>query len=418
MHYLHKSKVSRWGWGLGLSFGLYLLLNIALPYLLVQLLSWGVVRQGRRGRAGQPDQLALTFDDGPDPRYTPQVLQLLKKYNAKATFFLLTAQAEAQPALVNQIIDEGHEIGAHAVRHLHSWRRWPLDAYCDTVQSVSQLRAKTGQPVRLHRPPHGSYTLATILGQRAIAATGAQWSVNGNEWQKQLTANDCLEHILFEVQAGAVVVLHDAGDYAPKTLSLLEPLLVTLQQRGYQLTTLSDLDGAEPLRPQGWPRRLLVSLDRQFDRWYGVVPAANQRNNICRLKKMPFPQPTQQLASGEVIAEGAPVLEMHVNNALLIDLGNKAAVRRAQKDCRAVADWLRHPENTEVQAVFCLSSIGALMRLLRFEDYLLPENGQTRRLQLWTRVLRWGYSGSQALQAAPQLSLSIISRAEFLRLYG
>lgn len=387
---------------------------IGLPYLLVQLLSFGIVREGRRGSAKRGDEVALTFDDGPDPSSTPQILDILREHDAKATFFLLADKAEQHPELVQRLIDEGHEIGAHAVRHVHSWQRLPWDAYQDTVQSVKRLRQQTGQPVRFHRPPHGSYTLATLLGQRAAQVIGAQWTVNGNEWQPQMTPAMCLKHILFEVVAGSVVVLHDAGPYAHKTAELLPPLLEELESRGYRFQTLSHLEDATPISAQTWPRRFLISLDRFFDRVSGIRPAGEERNNMFRIARVPFPQEDQQLSTGICIRTGESALEFHVNNARFIDLGNRAAVRRARVDFAAVAEFIKRPENADIKAVFCLSAVGPLLRLLKFEDYLITDARQVKRLQLWARVLRWGYSGSEA---PPQVSLSILDRQTFLEIY-
>ncbi|WP_318010889.1 polysaccharide deacetylase family protein [Deinococcus multiflagellatus] len=217
--------------------GALLLGYIGLPYLLVQRLNLGVLREG----PPRPGQLALTFDDGPDPQTTPAVLDALKAAGMHATFFVLAPHAEAHPALVRRLLAEGHEVQAHAARHLHAWVRSPWSAFLDPGEAARRIAAVTGQPVTLHRPPHGAYTLATILGQRTAGLRGAHWSVEGGDWQKGATPQGTVQALLPRLRPGAVVVLHDAGPGARVTVPMLPDLLRAMQQRGLRSVTLKEL---------------------------------------------------------------------------------------------------------------------------------------------------------------------------------
>ncbi|WP_369411411.1 polysaccharide deacetylase family protein [Deinococcus betulae] len=219
------------GWGLTA-----LLAYIGLPYLLVQRLNLGLLREG----PPQGNTLALTFDDGPDPQTTPAVLDALKAAGMHATFFVLAPLAEAHPDLIRRALAEGHEVQAHAVQHVHAWVRSPWSAFLEPGQAARRIAAMTGQPVTLHRPPHGAYTLATILGQRLANLRGAHWSVEGGDWHTGATPETTLAALLPRLSPGAVVVLHDAGPGAKVTVPMLPALLEAMQAQGLRSVTLRE----------------------------------------------------------------------------------------------------------------------------------------------------------------------------------
>src|SRR5207302_709909 len=106
--------------------------------------------------AGGPHQVALTFDDGPDPKWTPQVLDILKAYNVKAAFFLVGANAEEYPALVRRIVAEGHEIGNHTYYHPNLALCWPEHVRVELNATELLLETITGRSTTLFRPPYAA----------------------------------------------------------------------------------------------------------------------------------------------------------------------------------------------------------------------------------------------------------------------
>ncbi|GGJ86570.1 polysaccharide deacetylase family protein [Deinococcus aquiradiocola] len=220
---------------------------IGVPYLLVQWRNLGLVRHGHGGTR----TLALTFDDGPDPASTPAVLDALKAAGVHATFFVLTPAAHAHPDLTARILAEGHQLELHAVTHRHAWTRRPWRAYLDPLRGAAQLAALTGRRPRYHRPPHGAYTLATLLGQRRARLRGAHWSVEAHDWHPDFTPQDVHDRVLAQATPGAVIVMHDAGPGARNTVPALPGLLAALQAAGYALHTLDTLPGLRPLGLRG-----------------------------------------------------------------------------------------------------------------------------------------------------------------------
>ncbi|MFC4454339.1 polysaccharide deacetylase family protein [Deinococcus sonorensis] len=385
---------------------------VLLPYLLVQRLGLGLIREGRQRRR----ELALTFDDGPDPLSTPQVLDALKAAGARATFFVLLPRARAHPELLERIRQEGHQLEPHATLHRHAWLRTPWGAFLEPQRAARQLQQLTGQPPTVYRPPHGAYTLATVLGLRRARLPGAHWSVEGRDWHPASTPDGVRARLLRLIHPGAVVVLHDAGPGARVTLPMLPGLLARLTDRGYRLVPLSVLEGATPLTPAGLPRRLIRLLDRLYDRLGRVRRVADRHDTLVRAALVPFPLPDVALPDGGVLRRGDPVIEFHVNNPLMVDLGVRQTMRQAPQDLRWLAhDLLQDPEWRSARAVFCISALSPLLAQLGFATLPLPP-GSERRLSRWAAVLRRAY-GSPVLRT-PQPRVSLLSLPAFLERYG
>ncbi|KPD00021.1 Peptidoglycan-N-acetylmuramic acid deacetylase PdaC [Geobacillus sp. BCO2] len=115
------------------------------------------VRLFREGTAS--DCLALTFDDGPDPYYTPKLLDLLKKYGVKATFFVVGRKVERYPDIVRRMAEEGHEIGIHNYRHISNWLLPPLWLDWGVRRAAKAIERATGKQPMYYRPPWGILTL-------------------------------------------------------------------------------------------------------------------------------------------------------------------------------------------------------------------------------------------------------------------
>ncbi|MFK7600591.1 polysaccharide deacetylase family protein [Deinococcus sp. SM5_A1] len=384
---------------------------LILPALAVQFANVGLLREGSRGRR----ELALTFDDGPDPATTPAVLDALRDAGAQSTFFVLAGRAEAHPQLIARTLAEGHEVAAHAEKHLHAWIRTPWGGFLDVLRAVRRLGAVTGQPVRYHRPPHGAYTLATVLGQRAAGVRGVHWSVEGQDWHASLTPEGLRDRLLLRAGPGSIVVLHDAGPGAASTVPMLPGLLRELKVRGYAFKTVSGLEGTTPVDSAALRRRAFIAVDHLFDCLGRIQPTAGRADNLFRTGYSAFPLRGVTLADGTAVPKGAPCAEFHVNNPLMVDMGLRRSVRQARVDFRAVArDIQTRPDLSGARYIYCLSALSPLLSTLGFGTYDLPP-AHTRRLQRWAGILRRAY-GSPA--GVPEPKLSILSRVAFLAQYG
>jgi peptidoglycan/xylan/chitin deacetylase (PgdA/CDA1 family) len=179
--------------------------------------------------------VALTFDDGPHANYTPQVLQLLAKYEMKATFFCIGKNVEAHPELAQQIINEGHSLGNHSYTH-SPWIDWNFAAdwkkEIDTTDQI--LQSITGLPTHLFRPPYGVTTphLAhALLPSRQLIG----WTVRSFDTTKQ-PAQRIVHRIQKKLRPGHILLLHDTHE---RIIPILEQLLPYIQQKGWKSIALT-----------------------------------------------------------------------------------------------------------------------------------------------------------------------------------
>jgi peptidoglycan/xylan/chitin deacetylase (PgdA/CDA1 family) len=157
---------------------------------------------------------ALTFDDGPDEHHTPRILEVLSRYNATATFFVLAQRADKHREVLMAIRDAGHEIGLHGDDHS------PLVG-CSTRRKIEliwggkrRLEATLGQPVRLFRPPYGWQDVRAFLIARMAGLDVFGWTAEGGDWL-DITTEEVVQRALAPLAPGSILLLHDRCEPLP-----------------------------------------------------------------------------------------------------------------------------------------------------------------------------------------------------------
>ncbi|MER5730249.1 bifunctional polysaccharide deacetylase/glycosyltransferase family 2 protein [Streptomyces sp. NPDC002138] len=215
----------------------------------------------------RPGTVALTFDDGPDPAWTPQILRVLAAKRVPATFFVVGRHVAEHPELVRAQIAEGHEVGLHTFTHadLATAPVWQLRL--ELAASRAALAGATGTSTTLLRPPYSSMPDAVDNRDwRASLRTGALGYLtvlsthDGLDWEVR-DAEDIVRGAAPRDGRGAVVLLHDGGGDRSRTVAALGQLIDGLKARGYRFTTLTE---SVSLPPQTAPVTPL-------DRWYGAA---------------------------------------------------------------------------------------------------------------------------------------------------
>jgi len=187
--------------------------------------------------------LYLTFDDGPSSRYTPQLLDLLKEYQIKASFFTVAQSAADNPELIARMKAEGHLIGIHSVRHQNALFRGGHFTYRDLNQSVRTL-AHLGCHVHYYRPPWGHLNLFTLYFLHRMNLHLVFWDVMAEDWEGDTTSGAIYDKILSRIYPGAMICLHDGrgGNEAPgRTLEALKKALPELLESGYEFRTVDTI---------------------------------------------------------------------------------------------------------------------------------------------------------------------------------
>jgi len=192
-----------------------------------------------RGEKHLPE-IALTFDDGPDPYYTPQVLDILEQYGVNATFFCLGRQVVAYPNIVKQAYKAGHVIGNHTWTH-------PDLAVLSAAEILSQLNCTshaiqeiTGVRPAFFRPPYGVFNKQALMQASHLGITLVMWNLDTDDW-----ANPRVSFItrrVFERACnGAVILMHDGEGNRSQTVKALPFIIEGLQARNFQFVTIQQM---------------------------------------------------------------------------------------------------------------------------------------------------------------------------------
>ena len=206
-----------------------------LPHLATPACTWRGPRAHRH--------VALTFDDGPDPEWTPRVLDLLAAAGVHATFFLIGERAARAPAVVKRIAAEGHELANHSWSHPNLWFCGPRTTTEQVRRAHDTIGEITGTPPRLFRPPWGMVNAAMFSAVRKAGERCIFWSIQP-EGQRPTPADQQVTYVLRRAHPGAIIDLHDAEGtrQAPKRLlEALPPMIQGLRTQGYALSTVTDL---------------------------------------------------------------------------------------------------------------------------------------------------------------------------------
>lgn len=192
-----------------------------------------------------PPRIALTFDDGPHPRYTKDILEILAEYGVSATFFVVGENAEYYPELVQAEIDGGHEVGNHTYSHKRPSRQTAA-ALCADITACSRTLANiTNTPVHLFRPPEGvcSDEVKCICSENGLSIV--LWSIDTRDWAHTEPSAICA-NVCANVKDGSIILMHDFIGKNSPTPAALRQMIPMLLGLGYELVTVSQLlEGAE-----------------------------------------------------------------------------------------------------------------------------------------------------------------------------
>ena len=194
--------------------------------------------------------IALTFDDGPSPNPTPQILDILKEKNIKATFFMIGQNLKNFPQIGKQVVADGHAIGNHTWHH---WNR-PMNEFTaarEINDTAALLYKTTGVKTSLFRPPNGFLSNGLAAYARKQDDVVILWSIDSGDWRKRgVSVEGLVNHVLQKAKPGAIVLMHDgsgistvglASSLGSLTVDALPKMIDELKKQGYEFVSVPEL---------------------------------------------------------------------------------------------------------------------------------------------------------------------------------
>jgi peptidoglycan/xylan/chitin deacetylase (PgdA/CDA1 family) len=190
----------------------------------------------------QEKVVALTYDDGPYPPYTNQLLDIFDRYQAKATFFEIGRNIEKHPEILPMIVARGHELANHSYSHKDMMFK-PREFLVSEIEKTDKLLQEFGgkQNHISFRPPWGRrfVVLSYLLWQKHKKLI--MWDVDSQDYEPTHTAENIANRVIDNVRSGSIVVMHDGGGDRSKTVAATEAIVKNLQSQGYAFKTVSEL---------------------------------------------------------------------------------------------------------------------------------------------------------------------------------
>ncbi len=177
--------------------------------------------------------LYLTFDDGPIPGVTEEILQILDDFKVQATFFCIGENVKQNPAIYKRIIDENHAVGNHTYNHLNGWKS-EHDQYVNDVKDCAELVSST-----LFRPPYGRIGFQQIQDLKKHYKI-IMWDVLSGDFDTEIDAEKCIKNVLDNVSSGSIIVFHDSLKAKDRVLKSLPVVLEKLLQQRYHFEKITE----------------------------------------------------------------------------------------------------------------------------------------------------------------------------------
>lgn len=347
-----------------------------IPGLTTRLFGFRVFKKGLT-----KNEFSLTFDDGPDPVYTPQLLDLLKRYGAKATFFVVGSNAEKNPDIIRRMHNEGHLIGTHNYVHKTNWLMGPAAVKKQIEKTKKIIYDVTGVTTHYYRPPWGIVNLFDFANRNNTQIV--LWSGIFNDWRVRIGADRLTERMMKKLRGGQVFLLHDCGatlganNGAPREMLIaLERILKEAEKRQLRSIRIDEMIQEterikQSKKPQvSWSKRCIVSLWLLWEKLFHLMfhlQTTNKEDPIFHFRFRSYHGKDVQMDNGEVLTNGDRILELHFDNKKLFEIGSRSKspvqlalkmIRGVEKTLPEIASYINsHPDTQDVKALYGVSML-------------------------------------------------------------
>ncbi|WP_167357107.1 polysaccharide deacetylase family protein [Paenibacillus pectinilyticus] len=416
---------------------LVLLLYTILPTFIVRLLGlWVYTKKVTK------DGIALTFDDGPDPEFTPQLLDLLAIYQIKATFFVLGAKAKKYPEIIQRMHEEGHLVGIHNYVHWTNAFMTPRKVRKHLNDSVEAIEKIIGEKPIYYRPPWGVINVFDFFLVKRFRLV--LWSLMVSDWRSKGGPERIKSKLLAKLHTNNIIVLHDSGqtfgadrDAPQYMLEALTGFLEICRQRGFtflRIDTYLQLLQIKNGAPNRLVKRSLIFIWLKWERifnWLFKIKPIDLDNQIFNSRVRKYHGKTILLGNGELLTSGDLVVELHFNNEKLHQMISESdsMFQLAVKMKRAVQSFLPtlsqhvHIIPEKVKAIYGITMIHRGSKQLGFTVTELPKGLFSKLTHFYLKLLLYVLhpSGRERLKVKSDLlspRIAAISTQELITKYA
>lgn len=184
-----------------------------------------------------PRDIALTFDDGPHPQWTPAALSMLRRLDIRATFFLIGSQVDAHPDLARAIAADGHVLANHTWSHADLAKTTSDTTHAQIARASDAIEKACGSRPAMFRSPYGVWSERVLVTCAAMDLRPVAWSVDPKDWARP-AAEQITTRVLAQTHPGSIILTHDGGGNRSQTISALRDVLPRLRDKGYTFVTL------------------------------------------------------------------------------------------------------------------------------------------------------------------------------------
>lgn len=380
----------------------------------------------RRPLAVGAPLVALSFDDGPDPDVTPEVLRVLADQGVRASFFLSGQRADLHRELVRSATDAGHELGVHGYTHRHAWLLGPAGTWLELQGGRDALQRATDTAPRLYRPPWGMVSLATVPMARRLGLRTVLYDVESGDWRRGRLADAVADAVMQRARPGSIILLHDGArdaERAQVTLAALPEIICRLRERGLEFATVGEL--LERARRRPLLLRVWVVWERLFARLTGVM----ELTETIHLARTRYHGPPLEADGQVLVRSGARCLDIHFANlAMSSELGDRDASSRVSEGLRAILrDFGRigvmlrdDPRFADVEALIGTALFHRPAGRMGFHVQDVPSRWRRRALSWYARLIRRMYGGQSVGRSLGSREVRFVwmTRQEFIERFA
>lgn len=400
-----------------------------IPGLITRIFGFRVFRHGASDK-----YYALTFDDGPDPQYTPMLLDLLKRFEVKATFFVVGSNAEKHPELIKRMHEEGHLIGIHNYVHKTNWLMFPATVKKQIQRTNKIIEEVTGHCTNYYRPPWGIVNLFDFTNRNETQIV--LWSAMFSDWRERVGADKLTKRMLKKLRGGEIFLLHDCGatlgansDAPKEMLMALERILEESERRGLKSVRIDELienteatlaarkktKGASPKatekttdkvpakrRKQEISRfkKMIVALWLLWEKLFRLMfhlKSANKEDAFLHFRIRTYHGDKVIMTGGTELVSGDRVMELHFDNKKLFEISSRSrtpvqlAIKMIRKMDSALPELasyvVNHPELHDVKALYGVSMINRGPEQFGFTVTDLPKGWFASSSRIYLKLL-------------------------------